>query len=351
MIDTKLITDNLEKLKVFSQMIKQKEQELEALRAEQEKDWNDISRNKKVAALSEFVSTYNRLLKGHQDFPELVKLFDGQGAELDLEFKKLVEDFQRFYMTTLLSGKYDSNDCIINVTAGAGGTEAQDWAEMVMRMMLRFCEQNDYDVEITDSMDGDAAGIKGASLTVKGHNAYGTLKSEAGVHRLVRISPYDSNARRHTSFCAVEVVPIIPKATLVIEEKDLRVDVYRSSGAGGQHVNRTESAVRITHIPTGTVVTCQNGRSQIQNRQTAMQNLTSKLEFLHYENEQRKLRNLQPIQQKIEWGSQIRSYVLCPYQMVKDHRTNHETSNVQKTLDGDLKAFSDAWLLKSGQTQ
>lgn len=343
MIDLKLINDNLEKLRAFAAMISGREAELKALQDEQERDWNDIARNKRVTALATFVAQYHKLLKGHEEFAELVKLFPE--SELEAEYKGLNSEFQAFYMTTLLSEKYDANDCILNITAGAGGTEAQDWAEIVLRMMLRFCEQNDFSIEITDQLDGDGAGIKGASVSVKGHNAYGILKGEAGVHRLVRISPFDSNARRHTSFCAVEVVPIIEKTTLVIEDKDLRVDVYRSSGAGGQHVNRTESAVRITHLPTGTVVTCQNGRSQIQNRETAMQNLRSKLEFLHYENERRKLRNLQPVQQKIEWGSQIRSYVMCPYTLAKDHRTGHETSNVQKVLDGDLKEFSDAWLL------
>jgi len=347
-MDLKLVGDNLEKLRAFSVMIKAREAELVDLRVLQEKDWNDISRNKKVVALDEFIAVYKKLLGGHEDFLELVKLYDGVvNEELVTEFKNIVSEFQAFYMKTLLSEKYDGSDCVINITAGAGGTEAQDWADMCLRMLTRFCEQNDFVYEVTDHVDGDSAGIKGASFVVKGHNAYGILKSEAGVHRLVRISPYDSNARRHTSFCAIEVVPVIEKTNLVIEDKDLRVDVYRASGAGGQHVNRTESAVRITHIPTGVVVTCQNGRSQIKNRETAMQNLVSKLEFLHYENERRALKNMQPVQQKIEWGSQIRSYVMCPYQMVKDHRTSYETSNIQKVLDGELKGFSDAWLLKN----
>ncbi|MCL2756112.1 MAG: peptide chain release factor 2 [Firmicutes bacterium] len=342
-MDTKIISDNLEKLRTLSSMISAKESEVTELKKLQEQDWNDIARNKKITALGDFVATYHALVRGNEEFLELVKLFPEN--ELLDEYKRLTSEFDEFYMKTLLSDKYDSNDCVINITAGAGGTEAQDWAEIVLRMLLRFCEQNDFTVEVTDHLDGDGAGIKGASFTVSGHNAYGILKSESGVHRLVRISPFDSNSRRHTSFCAVEVVPVIEKTNLVLEDKDLRVDVYRASGAGGQHVNRTESAVRITHIPTGVVVTCQSGRSQIKNRETAMQNLVSKLEFLHYENEQRKLKNLQPVQMKIEWGSQIRSYVMCPYTMVKDHRTGHETSNVQKVMDGDLKGFSDAWLL------
>ena len=345
-MDTKPINDNLDKLRAFEAMIKMREVELANLKVEQEKDWNDISRNKKVSALEEFVSVYYGLLKAHEEFLELVKLFDGQDEGLDTEYRKLIQEFDGFYMKTLLSEKYDANDCVVNITAGAGGTEAQDWADMVFRMLARYCEGQDFVYEVTDHVDGDSAGIKGVSFTVKGHNAYGTLKSETGVHRLVRISPFDSNARRHTSFCAVEVVPVIEKTSMVLEDKDLRVDVYRASGAGGQHVNRTESAVRITHLPTGVVVTCQNGRSQIQNRQTAMTSLISKLEFLHYENERRALKNLQPVQQKIEWGSQIRSYVFCPYQMVKDHRTGYETSNVQKVMDGDLKGFTNAYLLR-----
>jgi len=335
--------DNLEKLKNFKDLVASRESELCKLRTEQETDWSNIARNKKISKLEEFINLYQSLVKGYEDLAELSKLFPE--SELETEVKTLGTKFDEFYMATLLSEPYDENNCVINITAGAGGTEAQDWAEMVLRMLNRYCEKEDFSVEITDMVDGEGAGIKGATLSVSGYLAFGKLKSESGVHRLVRISPYDSNARRHTSFCAVEIVPVIEKATLLVEDKDLRVDVYRASGAGGQHVNRTESAVRITHLPTGVVVTCQNGRSQIQNRQTAMQNLVSKLEFLHYENERRKLRNLQPVQLKIEWGSQIRSYVLAPYQLVKDHRTNFETSNVQKVLDGDLREFSEAFLL------
>ncbi|MCL2846787.1 MAG: peptide chain release factor 2 [Firmicutes bacterium] len=345
MIDLRIVTDNLSKLKNFSAMIRAREEELSQLQKLQEEDWSDIARNKKITALDDFIKTYHKLVDAHAEFPEMAKLFPE--SELADEYKRMSTDFTAFYMKTLLSEKYDANDCVINITAGAGGTEAQDWADIVMRMLCRFIEQSDLDYEIEDKLDGDGAGIKGATINVRGHNAYGVLKGEGGVHRLVRISPFDSNARRHTSFCAVEVVPVIEKTNLVIEDKDLRVDVYRASGAGGQHVNRTESAVRITHIPTGVVVTCQSGRSQIQNRATAMLNLTSKLEFLHYENERRKAKSLQPVQMKIEWGSQIRSYVLCPYTLVKDHRTGHETSNVQRVLDGDLKGFSDAYLLHS----
>jgi len=343
MIDAKFLTETREKLDGFLQMIQKKETELEGMKAEQEKSWIDASLNKRIKSLDDFVAQYKTLVKDFNDFLELFKICTE--AELEPEYKKLVSDFNAFYLTTLLDGKYDENDAVINITAGAGGTEAQDWAEMVFRMLTRYCEKSDFKIDVTDFAEGDGAGIKGASFNVHGMNAYGLLKSEAGVHRLVRISPFDANSRRHTSFCAVEVVPVIEKVSLNVEEKDLRIDVYRASGAGGQHVNRTESAVRITHLPTGVVVTCQNGRSQIQNRATAMQNLMSKLEFLHYENEQRKLKNLQPVQMKIEWGSQIRSYVMCPYTLVKDHRTGAETSNVTQIMDGDLKMFTDSYLL------
>jgi peptide chain release factor 2 len=343
MIDSKVIETNCEKLTGFAAMISAREAELAKLKTEQETNWADAKLNSKVKSLGDFVASYRKLCADSADFLELAKIC--AEAELAPEYERLNAEFNKFYLSTLMSGRYDENDCIVNITAGAGGTEAQDWADIVLRMLLRFAEHNDYKTEITDHLEGDGAGIKGASFKVTGINAYGVFKSESGVHRLVRISPFDANSRRHTSFCAVEIVPVIEKTSIVIEDKDLRIDVYRASGAGGQHVNRTESAVRITHLPTGTVCTCQNGRSQIQNRQTAMQNLISNLEFIHYENEQRKLKNLQPIQQKIEWGSQIRSYVMCPYTLVKDHRTGAETSNVQKVLDGDLKMFSDSYLL------
>ncbi|MDR0462034.1 MAG: peptide chain release factor 2 [Christensenellaceae bacterium] len=336
--------NQLEKLQSFSVMVDEREKELAQLKIAQEQDWNDVKRNQKIKGLEDFVGTYKGLVNGFKDYDELSKL-DGMDEELKKEATRLDAEFEKFYLATLLCEKYDESDCTINITAGAGGTEACDWADIVFRMLTRFVEQCDFSYEVNDILDGDGAGIKSASFAVKGMNSYGILKGEGGVHRLVRISPYDANSRRHTSFCAVEVVPVIEKTTLVIDDKDLRVDVYRSSGAGGQHVNKTESAVRITHLPTGVVAASQNQRSQIQNRATAMQALTSKLEFLHYENEQRKLKNMQPVQMKIEWGSQIRSYVLCPYTMVKDHRTGTETSNVQKIMDGDLKMFSDSYLL------
>lgn len=344
MIDTKFLFDAREKLASISAMVAARTKELAKMKIQQEQDWNDARLNQQIKVTENFMQNYIELVKGFDDFTELLKICSE--AELHDEYKRIESDFNSFYLSTLLCEKYDVCDAIINITAGAGGTEAQDWADIVLRMLLRYCEQMDFKTEVTDQLDGDGAGIKSASVNVVGVNVYGILKSESGVHRLVRISPFDSNSRRHTSFCAVEIVPVIEKTSLVVEDKDLKIDVYRASGAGGQHVNRTESAVRITHLPTGVVVTCQNGRSQIKNRETAMQNLISKLEFIHYENEQRRLKNLQPVQMKIEWGSQIRSYVMCPYTMVKDHRTGCETSNIAKVLDGDLKAFTDAYLIK-----
>lgn len=333
------------KLENINDLVTTKRNELETLLKQQEQDWNNIAQNKKIKALQDFINEFDTIEKDINDFLDLTAVCSE--AELADEFARINQAFNNFYVKTLLVGKYDACNCVLNITAGAGGTEAQDWAEMVMRMQCRFAEQQDFDYEITDIEEGDGAGIKGASIAITGLNAYGIFKSEAGVHRLVRISPFDANKRRHTSFCAVEVIPQIEKTEYKVDEKDLRIDVYRASGAGGQHINKTESAVRITHLPTGIVCTCQNGRSQIQNRQTCMQNLLSKLEYIFYENERRKLKNLQPIQMKIEWGSQIRSYVFCPYTMVKDHRTSAETSNIEKVMDGDLKMFSDAFLLQN----
>ncbi len=345
MLDYAVIHQAKDKLANINDLVTTKRNELNTLLKQQESDWNNIEQNKKIRVLQDFVDEYDTINRDLNDFLELTTVCVEN--ELVDEYNRVKQAFNDFYVKTLLVGKYDSCNCTLNVTAGAGGTEAQDWAEMVMRMECRFAEQQNFNYEITDIEEGDGAGIKGASIAITGVNAYGVFKSEAGVHRLVRISPFDANKRRHTSFVAVEVIPQIEKTEYKVDEKDLRIDVYRASGAGGQHINKTESAVRITHIPTGIVCTCQNGRSQIQNRQTCMQNLLSKLEYIYYENERRKLKNLQPIQMKIEWGSQIRSYVFCPYTLVKDHRTGAETSNIEKVMDGDLKMFSDAFLLQN----
>ncbi len=240
----------------------------------------------------------------------------------------------------LLSGPYDKNNCILEIHPGAGGTESCDWASMLYRMYTRYCEKKNFKVEVLDYQDGEEAGIKSVSILVKGLNAYGYLKNEKGIHRLVRLSPFDSNNRRHTSFASVEVTPEIEKNDEIeIDEKDLKIDVYRSSGAGGQGVNTTDSAVRITHLPTKIVVTCQNERSQIQNKEHALNVLKNKLLILKMEQEEDKLNQIKGESKEINFGSQIRSYVLHPYSMIKDHRTNVETSNTDKVLDGDLDMF------------
>ena len=240
----------------------------------------------------------------------------------------------------LLNGPYDKNDCILEIHPGAGGTESCDWASMLYRMYLRWCERKNYKVELLDYQAGDEAGIKSVSIMVKGTNAYGYLKNEKGVHRLVRLSPFDSNNRRHTSFASVEITPDIDKdLDIEIDEKDLKIDVYRSTGAGGQGVNTTDSAVRITHLPTKIVVTCQNERSQIQNKEQALRVLKNKLLLIKLEEQEKELKDIKGEQSNIEFGSQIRSYVMHPYSMVKDHRTNAETSNVSKVMDGDIDMF------------
>ena len=247
----------------------------------------------------------------------------------------------------MLNGPYDKNNCILEIHPGAGGTESCDWASMLYRMYTRWCEKKNYKVEVLDYQDGDEAGIKSVSLLIKGLNAYGYLKNEKGVHRLVRLSPFDSNNRRHTSFASVEVTPDIEvDNTIEIDEKDLKIDVYRSTGAGGQGVNTTDSAVRITHLPTKIVVTCQNERSQIQNKEQALKVLKNKLLMLKLEEQEKELNEIKGDQSAINFGSQIRSYVMHPYSMVKDHRTNTETSNVSKVMDGDIDLFIEDNLKK-----
>lgn len=254
-------------------------------------------------------------------------------------------ELEKLELQTFLSGKYDKNNAILTIHPGAGGTESQDWAEMLYRMYTRWAEKSQYTVNEIDFLEGDEAGIKSVTFEVVGENAYGYLKGEMGVHRLVRISPFDSNSRRHTSFASIEVLPeITDDIELDINPDDLRVDTYRASGAGGQHVNKTSSAVRITHIPTNIVAQCQSERSQIQNRETAMKMLKSKLLDLKEKEQKEKIEDLKGIQREIAWGSQIRSYVFCPYTMVKDHRTNYEVGNVQAVMDGDLDGFIESYL-------
>ena len=259
--------------------------------------------------------------------------------------KKLSKKIDNLEVESLLSGKHDKHNAIITIHPGAGGTEAQDWAEMLYRMYSMWAEKNDYKLEELDYLEGDGAGLKSVTFSVSGENSYGYLKGESGVHRLVRISPFDSAGRRHTSFASVEVIPeISDDVEVIINPEDLRVDTYRSSGAGGQHVNKTESAIRITHIPTNIVVSCQTQRSQIQNRETAMKMLKSKLLELKERENKEKIEDLKGVQREIAWGSQIRSYVFHPYSMVKDHRTDYEVGNVQAVMDGEIDGFINAYL-------
>jgi peptide chain release factor 2 len=272
-----------------------------------------------------------------------------EGETVDSEVQSLVAQLETeitaVELTMKLSGEHDLSDCIVNIHPGAGGTESQDWAEMLLRMYLRYCEKKGWPTEMLEYQDGEEAGLKSATFMVRGDYAYGYLKAESGVHRLVRISPFDAAKRRHTSFASVMVMPDIDDTIEVnIDEKDLRVDTYRSSGAGGQHVNVTDSAIRITHIPTNTVVTCQNERSQHKNRDTAMRMLRSRLYALEVEKRKEETAKLEGEKKDIGWGSQIRSYVLQPYQLVKDLRTGHEVGDPDRILDGDLDEFIEAWL-------
>ena len=277
---------------------------------------------------------------------EFVEMGDvSYSQELEEKIIDTENEIQDFKIKLLLDEKYDMNDAILTINSGAGGTEACDWTEMLYRMYDRWSNHNGFKVEILDSMSGEEAGIKSITLNIKGSYAYGYLKGEKGVHRLVRISPFDSNGKRHTSFAAVNVVPEIDDdVSIEIKSEDLKIDTYRASGAGGQHINTTDSAVRITHIPTNTVVTCQKERSQIKNRETAMKILKSKLFEMELEKREKEMEDLKGTDSKIEWGSQIRSYVFQPYKMVKDHRTKAEEGNVDKVMDGDINNFINEYL-------
>src|SRR5699024_2407826 len=266
-------------------------------------------------------------------------------AELESELRDLQSKVKAFEIEMLLNEPYDKNNAILELHPGAGGTESQDWASMLLRMYQRWAESKNYKVETLDFLAGDEAGVKSVTLLIKGHNAYGYLKAEKGVHRLVRISPFDSSGRRHTSFVSCDVLPeISDDVDVEVRSEDIQMDTYRASGAGGQHVNKTDSAVRLTHIPTNIVVTCQNERSQIKNRETAMKMLKAKLYQLEIEKQQAELDSIRGEQKEIGWGSQIRSYVFHPYSMVKDHRTNVDVGNTQAVMDGDIDIFIDAYL-------
>ncbi len=333
----------------LNQKISQLEQ-----KTHEENFWTDAKQAedviKKLNALKETVGIIHHLRALSEEMNTLLDLLI---MELDEELKnqflkkkeELEKSLQEARVLLLLSDPYDAKNCILEVHAGAGGTEACDWALMLYRMYLRWCEKHHFKVELLEYLDGEEAGIKSVSIRVQGTYAYGYLKGEKGVHRLVRLSPFDANNKRHTSFASIDITPEFDKDIEVnIQESDLKIDVYRSSGAGGQHVNTTDSAVRITHLPTKIVVTCQNERSQIQNREMAMRILKNKLYLLEMEKQNEKLNSVKGQHQNIEFGSQIRSYVMHPYSLVKDHRSNIETSNVLKVLDGEIDLFIEGYL-------
>ena len=333
-----------------------KQSEINAIESKmmEEGFWDDHQESQsliqRMNQLKTVTETYGDLLSRFEFFDESIELLK---VEFDQEFydslvkdlKELLDDYDSFSVLVLLSEDYDQKSAILEIHPGAGGTESQDFAEMLYRMYQRWAQDHKYKVEVLDYLDGDEAGIKSVSLSIKGPFAYGYLKAEKGVHRLVRISPFDSSGRRHTSFVSVDVSPELDDTIeVVINPDDITIDTMRSSGAGGQHVNKTDSAVRITHKPTGIVVTCQSGRSQIQNREEAMCMLKSKLYQIEIDNKLKEQAILKGEQKLIEWGSQIRSYVMHPYSMVKDHRTLHETSQVEDVLDGDIDGFIEAYL-------
>ncbi len=318
--------------------------------------WTDVNRAQEVSQQAKRIETkirtYEKLSVELQSAAELADMGDEFGEEALEETydacKMLGVEINKLHIATLLRGKYDANNAILTLHAGAGGTESQDWVSMLYRMYVRYSERRGYKVAELDCLPGDEAGIKSVTFSVSGENAYGYLKAEKGVHRLVRISPFDANKRRQTSFASLEVMPEIENSSdVVIDEKDLKIDTYRSSGAGGQHVNKTESAIRITHLPTGIVVACQNERSQIQNREQAMNMLRSKLIERKERQQMEEAMAIKGEIKKIEWGSQIRSYVFCPYTLVKDHRTGYENPNVADVMDGNIQPFIEDYLSKA----
>lgn len=336
--------------------LNESEVEIASLEKESAEDgfWNDLDRSQKVLQkskqLQNKVNGYKNLATRWDDLQTLCQMAieekdDSLLTELQEEFASFENDLESARLSTLLAGEYDNSNAIFSFHAGAGGTEAQDWAGMLYRMYTRWAERHGMKYRLLDYQDGEEAGIKSASIEIEGENAYGYLKSESGIHRLVRISPFDSSGRRHTSFAAVEVTPVISDDVEVeIRSEDLKVDTYRASGAGGQHVNKTESAIRITHIPSGIIVACQMERSQHQNREFAMRMLRSKLVEIKEREHLEKISDIKGAQMKIEWGSQIRSYVFMPYTLAKDHRTNFENGNISAVMDGDLDGFINAYL-------
>ena len=339
-----------------SAQIDEKLREIEGLSYQTMQDdfWDDPTKAKKIYDelndMKKITDEYESLCQSLNSLDEtytLVKETDDQEFQtiLESDYQDFEQRMGEFEKILLLSGKYDSANAIVEIHPGAGGTESQDWAEMLYRMYQRYCSSKDFKIEVLDYLDGDVAGIKSVTFLVKGKYAYGHLKAEKGVHRLVRISPFDSSKRRHTSFASIDVIPELDDTIEIdIKPEDLRIDTYRASGAGGQHINKTDSAVRITHIPTGTVVTCQSQRSQIQNREQAMMMLKSKLFALMEEKQAKELKEIQGEQKEIAWGSQIRSYVLHPYSLVKDNRSLYESNNPKDVLDGNLDDFIYAYL-------
>ena len=316
--------------------------------------WDDMENSqkivKKLSGLKSRISSYESLYNEYEDAIALVELSDEEGdldmlEECSQAVEKVEAKMEELRLSTLLNGEYDNSNAILTFHAGAGGTEAQDWAEMLFRMYTRWGERHGFSVKTLDYLDGDEAGLKSASIMIEGINAYGYLKCESGVHRLVRISPFDASGRRHTSFASLEVMPeISDNVNIDIRPEDLKIDTYRSGGAGGQHVNTTDSAVRITHIPTGVVVACQNERSQYQNKDVAMKMLISKLVEITRREHLDKIEDIKGVQKEIAWGSQIRSYVFMPYTLAKDHRTGFEMGNITAVMDGDLDGFINAYL-------
>jgi peptide chain release factor 2 len=337
--------------------IESAEREVDMLTAQSEdpRFWDDMEKALKIQGqLKKAQDKLDKSKKWHGEWEDLMVMCemgqeeedDSMIADLQEGFDKLIADLDTARMETLFTGEYDKNDCMISLHAGAGGTEAQDWTLMLMRMYTRWAERHGFTCNVLDMLDGEEAGIKSATIQIKGENAYGFLRSEHGVHRLVRISPFDSNARRQTSFSAVEVMPDLPDDTedFEIRPEEYEMQVYRSSGAGGQHINKTSSAVRLIHHATGVVVSCQTERSQFQNKETCLRMLRAKLIELKIQQRVEKISDIKGEQMKIEWGSQIRSYVFMPYTLVKDTRTAYETSNVNAVMDGDLDGFINAYL-------
>jgi peptide chain release factor 2 len=312
--------------------------------------WDDQQRAAQISAeharLARRLELYRRLRQEYDDAVQLLSLDGEMANEISEGLQPLERELERLTEDALFTGEYDTGDAVVTIHAGTGGTDAQDWAEILLRMYLRWASDRGFQTELLEASPGEEAGLKSTTFTVKGENAYGILKAERGVHRLVRLSPFDQAHRRHTSFAQVIVSPLLDEGVAVeIDEADLRIDTYRASGAGGQHVNKTDSAVRITHVPTGIVVQCQNERSQTSNKQTALRILKSRLAELEQEKREAELARERGEAQEIGFGSQIRSYVLHPYQLVKDHRTEHEVGNAQGVLDGDLDGFIHAYLL------